>query len=199
MDNLCHLTDDELVKSYSAGCNEAFDALLFRHKDALYNYISYNLNDSPSIVDDVFQETFVKVIVTLREGRYASCGNFGAWLIRIAHNVIVDHYRRDAQLPVVCCLEDDKGLFNDQHIVETYAEARLVNEQTLHDVKSLMEQLPDVQRDVVYMRYYENRSFKEIASLTGASVNTCLGRMRYALLNMRRMAQERRLSLELIL
>lgn len=198
MDNLCHLTDDELVKIYSTGCNEAFDVLLFRHKDTLYNYILRNLNDSPSTVDDVFQETFVKVIMTLREGRYASCGSFGSWITRIAHNVIVDHYRRDAQLPVVNCLEEDKGLFNDQRIAESYAEARLVNEQTLREVKGLMEQLPDVQRDVVYMRYYENLSFKEIASLTGASVNTCLGRMRYALLNMRRMAQESHLSLELI-
>lgn len=197
MDKYSHMTDSELVACYSAGCNEAFDALLCRHKDALYNYISFNLPNDSLTADDVFQETFVKVIVSIREGRYTPSGSFGAWLTRIAHNIIVDNYRLDNQLPLVTC-DDDQTILNDQRIAETYAEARIVNEQTLEQVKLLMEKLPKQQREVVFLRYYENRSFKEIAEITRASLNTCLGRMRYGLINMRRMADEHHLSLELI-
>lgn len=192
------MADDELALSYSAGCNKAFDALLFRHKAEIYNYISFNLKDDSSIVDDVFQETFVRVIVSLKEGRYSASGNFVAWLKRIAHNVIADHYRAEAQLPLVTCCEEDRGVFNSQLVAETYAEARIVNEQTLCDVKRLMRRLPEEQREVVFLRYYKNLSFKDIALATGASVNTCLGRVRYGLINMRRMAAEHHLSLEFI-
>lgn len=198
MDNLCHMADYELALSYGAGCNEAFDALLFRHKTEIYNYISFNLKDEPSIVDDVFQETFVRVIVSLREGRYAASGSFCAWLKRIAHNVIADHYRVEAQLPLVTCSEEEHGVFNNQLVAESYAEARIVNEQTLRDVKRLMHRLPEEQREVVFLRFYKDLSFKEIAQVTGASVNTCLGRMRYGIINMRRMAEEHHLSLEFI-
>lgn len=198
MDMLSHMTDDELVKSYADGCNEAFDELLTRYKDTLYDYISFQLNNQPEDIDDVFQETFVKVIVSLKEGRYISAGHFGAWLTRIAHNIIVDQFRADSQLTVVSSDRTDCDLLNDTHVVDTYAEARIVNEQTLADVRLLMEQLPEEQRSVVYMRYYENLSFKEIADIMHVSVNTCLGRARYGLMNMRRMAAEHHVSLEWI-
>lgn len=198
MDNLRLMTDDELVGKYMDGCNDAFDVLLFRHKDTLCNYISYQLRNQQEYIDDVFQETFVKVIMCLKEGRYTQKGHFSAWLTRIAHNIIVDQYRTEAQLPTVPCDADDNDLLNNANIVETYHEAKLVNEQTLRDVKHLMECLPEPQREVVYMRYYENLSFKEIADATGVSINTSLGRMRYGLLNMRRMAHDRGIVLELL-
>lgn len=198
MDNLSHMTDPELVACYSAGCDEAFDMLLCRHKNDLYSYISYNLTDYTITVDDVFQETFVRVIVSIREGRYTPSGSFLAWLTRIARNIIVDNYRADNQIPTIACDAGTHDLLNDRSVAETYAEARIVNEQTFHDVKRLMESLPEQQREVVFLRYYENRSFKEIAQITGASVNTCLGRMRYGLINMRRMAEEHHLTLELV-
>lgn len=198
MDNLCQLHDDELVERYITGCNEAFDELLYRYKDRLFDYISYQLGPQQDLADDVFQETFVKVIVTLKQERYVGAGYFFSWLTRIAHNVIMDLFRQDAQLSVVTSDNAEVDLLNNAHIVDSYCEAQIINEQTLCDVKKLMEHLPETQREVVFMRYYENKSFKEIADLTGVSINTSLGRMRYALLNMRKMADDHGISLELI-
>lgn len=198
MDKLCHLLDDELVELYITGCNEAFDELLYRYKDKLFDYITYNLGPQQALADDVFQETFVKVIVTLKNERYTKSGYFYSWLTRIAHNIIMDIYRQDAQLAIVNNDESESDLLNNALIVDSYCEAQLVNEQTLNDVKKLMEHLPDTQREVVFMRFYENKSFKEIADETGVSINTSLGRMRYALLNMRKMAEDYGISLELI-
>lgn len=198
MDKMCHLLDDELVDLYVTGCNEAFDELLYRYKDRLFDYITYNLGPQQSLADDVFQETFVKVIVTLKNERYFKAGYFFSWLTRIAHNIIMDIYRQDAQLNVVTDSNAEAGLLNNAQIVDSYCEAQIINEQTLNDVKKLMEHLPQTQREVVFMRFYENRSFKEIADLTGVSINTSLGRMRYALLNMRKMAEDYGISLEMI-
>lgn len=197
MNNLYQMTDDMLVSSYVGGCNEAFDVILQRHQAALYDYISLRLNTKSDAIDDVFQETFVKVIVSLKEGRYHPNGFFRAWLFRIAHNVVADIFRSEAQLPVIREEHDDARLL-DQLEGTPYKEAELVNEQTLRDIRSLMERLPAPQREVVFMRYYEDKSFKEISQLTDTPINTCLGRMRYGILNMRKMAQEAGLSLELI-
>lgn len=198
MDKLCLMTDDKLVKFYVDGCDEAFDVLLDRHKDRLYNYIEYHLSDSFLSADDIFQETFVKVIVTIKDGRYSMQDHFFAWLLRIAHNIIMDHFRADAQLPVVTNELEGIDLSGNLDAVESTQEAAMVNEQTMRDVKRLMEHLPELQREVVEMRYYQNLSFKEIATITGVSINTSLGRMRYALMNMRRMADEHGISLEMI-
>lgn len=199
MYSLCQMTDDALVKLYREGRNEAFDTLLLRHKDRLFAYIYGGLNTMSHLADDVFQETFVKVIVCLKEGRYTAEGHFFSWLTRIAHNIIVDLFRQGAQLPIVAYETGAPASILDQaHIVDSYHEAEIINEQTLRDVKRLMEHLPDTQREVVFMRYYENRSFKEIAERTGVSVNTSLGRMRYALINMRKMAADNGISLELV-
>lgn len=198
MDNLSQLSDQELVARYTDGCNEAFDVLLSRHKDTVYGYISYNLNDQPQNIDDAFQETFVKAIVCLKEGRYTDTGRFAAWLTRIAHNVIVDLYREDSQLPTITCSNDERNVFDALNIADASHEEHLVNQQTLADVRLLMDKLPTEQREVVFMRYYEDLSFKEIANIIGASINTCLGRARYGIMNMRRMAQQHNISLELI-
>lgn len=198
MDKLCLMTDDMLVKLYVDGCDEAFDVLLDRHKDRLYNYIEYHLSDSFLSADDIFQETFVKVIVTIKDGRYSMQDHFFAWLLRIAHNIIMDYFRADAQLPVVTNELEGIDLSGNLDAVESTQEAAMVNEQTMRDVKRLMEHLPELQREVVEMRYYQNLSFKEIATITGVSINTSLGRMRYALMNMRRMADEHGISLEMI-
>lgn len=198
MYTLSHKTDDELVQLYVGGCNEAFDQLLCRYKDKLFHYITFQLRDQTDKADDVFQETFVKAIVTIKEGRYTMSGYFGSWLTRIAHNIIMDEFRLDTQLPIVDREIGDIHLSNNAAILDACVEDTLVNEQTLRDLNILMERLPEEQRQVVKMRYYEDLSFRDIADKTGVSINTSLGRMRYALLNMRRMADEYGISLDII-
>lgn len=187
MENLNLLADETLVKRYVEGQDEAFDALLSRYQDRLYTYIVRQTRDNER-ANDVFQDTFVKVITTLRSGRYTESGKFYAWLQRIAHNLIIDHYR---------AVETENTLSNDEaegRLLDSVAstaencEDELVTAQTLQDVRRMMEHLPEAQRQVVFMRFYQNLSFKEIADETGVSINTALGRMRYALLGMRRMA-----------
>lgn len=191
------MTDQALVERYQKGCNEAFDCLLERHKDRLYNYIYFTVRDA-DLADDFFQETFVKVIVTLRQGRYTESGRFFPWLTRIAHNLMIDYYRQTTGVNVVNCEEVEKLVSTPADIADASQEATLINEQTLCDVRKLMDHLPEPQREVVFMRFYQDLSFKEIAEITGVSINTSLGRMRYALNNMRRMAQEHSLSLDLL-
>lgn len=192
------MTNDELVNMYVTGCDEAFDELLFRHKDKLYKYIAYHFNNQPDVIDDVFQETFVKVIMTLKQGQYVESGHFFSWITRIAHNIIVDQFRSQNLMPIADADDNDIDYLTNKQLVDSAHESQIINEQTLCDVKRLMEHLPDVQREVVFMRYYQNLSFKEIADATGVSINTSLGRMRYALINMRKMAQDHGISLEML-
>ena len=197
MEQFNKMTDQDLVERYQKGCNEAFDCLLERHKDRLYNYIFFTVRNA-DLADDLFQETFVKVILTLRQGRYTESGRFFSWLTRIAHNLIIDHYRQENGVNMVNCDEVERKLFTSADMADASQEATLINHQTLCDVRSLMDHLPEPQREVVFMRFYQDLSFKEIAEITGVSINTSLGRMRYALINMRRMAQEHGISLELL-
>ena len=196
MDNLKQMTDDVLVSLYLQGNNTAFDVLLNRHKDRLYNYI-YFIVRSRELAEDLFQETFVKVIMTLQQGRYTNDGKFLAWITRIAHNLVIDQFRTERNENLVSNDESDVDLLNDAKLVEGNIENRMVNEQVLKDVRALIDELPDCQREVVFMRYYQDLSFKEIADITGVSINTALGRMRYAVLNMRRIAAEKNVSLVL--
>ena len=196
MDNLKQMTDDVLVSLYLQGNNTAFDVLLNRHKDRLYNYI-YFIVRSRELAEDLFQETFVKVIMTLQQGRYTNDGKFLAWITRIAHNLVIDQFRTERNENLVSNDESDVDLLNDAKLVEGNIENRMVNEQVLKDVRALIDELPDCQREVVFMRYYQDLSFKEIADITGVSINTALGRMRYAVLNMRRIAAEKNISLVL--
>ncbi len=197
MENLNKCSDDRLVALYVSGSDEAFDALLERHKDRLYSYIYFIVRNA-DVADDLFQETFMKAIITLQEKRYAANGKFGAWLTRIAHNLIIDQFRTERNENTISNDESDTELFESSDLTDRSLEMELVNEQTLKDVRRLMDHLPAAQREVVFMRYYQNLSFKEISETTGVSINTALGRMRYAILNMRRMASEHNLSLTML-
>lgn len=194
MENLKTMTDDMLVSLYIEGNNRAFDILLARHQDRLFSYI-YFVVRSREVAEDIFQETFVKAIVTLQQGRYQPDGKFGAWLTRIAHNLVIDQFRQERNENLISNDESEVDLLNSVSFSESTIEAQMVNDQVLRDVRALVDELPDCQREVVYMRYYQNLSFKEISDITGVSINTALGRMRYAVINMRRIAQEKCISL----
>lgn len=194
MKNLKSLTDDRLVALYVSGDNEAFDALLERHKNKLYSYIYYNVRNA-DMADDIFQETFVKVIMTLRQGRYVESGKFGSWLTRIAHNLIIDQFRTEQNECTVSNDEVETDLFAAAGTTDYTIEAKMMTEQALSEISKLIEMLPESQLEMIQMRIYQNLSFKEIAQIKGISINTALGRMRYAVLNLRKMAQERHLSL----
>lgn len=181
--------DETLVALYAQGNNEAFDILLNRYKDRLYAYIYYTVRNE-ELAEDIFQETFTKAIVTIQQGRYNENGKFPAWLTRIAHNLIIDRFRQEKQENLVSCDEEERNLLNNIRLSEGTVEAEIVNHQILSDVRRLMKHLPDEQREVVHMRFYQDLSFKEIAEMTGVSINTSLGRMRYAILNLRRMAEK---------
>ena len=181
--------DETLVSLYAEGENQAFNVLLNRYKDKLYSYIYYIVRNS-EMTEDIFQETFMKAIITIRQGRYNENGKFSAWLRRIAHNLIIDSFRQEKSENLVSCDEPEVNILNNIGLAEGTIENTIVNRQILSDVRRLMEFLPDEQREVVYMRFYQDRSFKEIAEQTGVSINTSLGRMRYAILNLRRMAEK---------
>lgn len=195
MKEMCKFTDEELVKKYSEGDNTAFDMLLSRYKQKLYSYILFQVHDS-DVADDIFQETFVKAIVTIRQGRYVESGKFSAWLVRIAHNMIIDRFRQERSSNVVSNDAGDTDLFNNASLSDITVEMKMITEQSLSDVRRLLRELPDNQREVIYMRFYQNLSFKEIAENTGVSINTALGRMRYGILNLRRIVNERGIVLE---
>ena len=196
MEKLKQMTDDMLVTLYLKGNNSAFDILLNRHQDRLFNYI-YFLVRSREVAEDIFQETFVKAITTLQQGRYQNDGKFAAWITRIAHNLVIDQFRIERNENAISNDETEFDLLNDAKYAEGTIENKMVNEQILKDVRALIDELPDCQREVVFMRYYQDLSFKEIADMTGVSINTALGRMRYAVLNMRRIAAEKSISLVL--
>ena len=197
MDQLTVMTDEELAMAYIEGNNRAFDLLLQRTQSKLFSYILFVVRDHDK-AEDVFQETFVKVITKLNQRKYTTSGKFSAWLMRIAHNVIMDNYREQrAQNIVEPTQGNDLSNISSKDLLDSNVENRYVNEQVLSDVKKMMNQLPATQREVVYMRFYQEMSFKEIAETTGVSINTSLGRMRYAVLNMRRMAKQHHIHLQL--
>ena len=171
--------------------------LLARNQQKLYSYILFVVRD-PEVANDVFQDTFLKVITKLQEGRYTDSGKFSFWLTRIAHNVMMDTYRQQKSEHIVEATEDnDLNKLRSEDLLDINRENEYVNAQILKDVRHLMETLPAPQREVVYMRYYQELSFKEIAEVTGVSINTSLGRMRYALINMRRMAKQHNIQLSM--
>lgn len=191
------MTDEELALAYVEGNNKAFDLLLSRNEVKLFSYIMFVVHDE-QLANDIFQETFVKAIVKLQNRLYSTSGKFSSWLMRIAHNVIIDGYRELGHFRMI-----DQGENNDlsslrgDSILDSFAEREMIRNQVLDDVQKLMMYLPANQREVVYMRYYQQMSFKEIAETTNVSINTSLGRMRYALLNLRRMAKEHHICLQL--
>ncbi len=191
------VTDEALALLYVQGNNRAFDELLNRSQTKLFTYIMFVVHDH-DVADDIFQETFVKAITKLQQGQYTDSGKFQFWLTRIAHNCIMDWYR-DQQGNHIIDANKDNNLQNlkSASVIDLCRETEMVNEQVLLDIKRMVDVLPAPQREVVYMRYYQQLSFKEIAELTGVSINTSLGRMRYALINLRRMAKDNQIELAL--
>lgn len=183
------LTDDQLVTAYAEGNNEAFDELLIRHQSYIFSYIQRLIKDV-DMTNDIFQETFVKAIMNIRQGRYTGDGKFQAWLTRIAHNLIIDFFRQEKNVPTVSTDNEEVNVLNRRDLSEGTIEDAIIDCQIMDDVQTLVSTLPEDQRRVVEMRYYENMSFKEIAERSGVSINTALGRMRYAILNMRRRAKQ---------
>lgn len=194
MQNSALLSDDKLVQSYANGNNEAFDTLLQRYQGRLFSYI-LQLTANRQLAEDVFQETFVKAIMTIRQGNYTESGKFGAWLSRIARNLVIDHFRQEKSEPTLSTDDGEVDILNRRELSDDTVEDDMIDLQIREDVRHLIRQLPELQRQVLVMRYYRNLSFKEIAEKTNVSINTALGRMRYAILNMRRMARERNIAL----
>ena len=191
------MTDEQLALLYVGGDNKAFDELLSRTQSKLFTYIMFVVRDH-DIADDIFQETFVKAITKLQMGQYTDSGKFQFWITRIAHNVIMDWYRAQKNEHIVePTIDNDLSNLRGASILDSYRETEIINEQILIDVKKMMNALPTPQREVVYMRFFQQLSFKEIAALTGVSINTSLGRMRYALINLRRMAKDHKIELAL--
>jgi len=188
------MTDHELVKLYEEGNDNAFDILLARHQAYIYSYILFLVKDSDA-ANDFFQDTFQRAIVAIRSHKYQTSGKFSAWLTRIAHNLVIDKSR---ECETICTVREDqvkpKGL-NSMRLSEATREDEIIDFQTREGIRQMLDYLPAPQREVVIMRFYDDLSFKEIAQQTGVSINTALGRMHYALINLRKLIGDRQLSL----
>lgn len=195
MENL-NPTDFELVQEFTSGSQKAIEVLIRRHHKRVYGYILLMVKNS-AIAEDIFQDTFVKVIKSLQEGRYADNGRFVSWVMRISHNLIIDHFRKEKQMKMISKDSGAVDIFNSPRFSEKNIEEDIVYEQVLTDVRSLVDRLPEEQKEVVMLRHFAGLSFKEIAEQTDVSINTALGRMRYALLNMRKLMEESNLSLSI--
>lgn len=196
MEQLFNTADDKLVEEFMSGNEAAFDVLLKRHQDKLYSYILFIVHNK-DMADDLFQETFVKAIVNLRQGRYTSNGKFYAWLTRIAHNLLIDQFRIERNDILVRETDTEKSEDYSSLLFDTYRENEISNEQVLTDIRRLVAHLPEAQRQVIYMRFYQDMSFKEIAEATNVSINTALGRVRYGINNMKKMVEEYHMNLSL--
>jgi len=194
MTKLTNVSDDRLIAKYVEGNNEAFDALIERHKNRIFNYVYHSVKDV-DLANDIFQETFVKAIMTIKQGRYVENGHFAAWITRIAHNLIIDFYRQEKTENLQSSDSCEVDILNRKDLSESTIEDDMIVDQIHDDVRRLVTALPANQREVLLMRYYKNMSFKEIADHTNVSINTALGRMRYAILNMRRLAVENNIVL----
>jgi RNA polymerase sigma-70 factor (ECF subfamily) len=182
------VSDQELINMYLSGNNTSIEALINRYKSKVFTYIYLKIKDR-HLAEDLFQDTFIKVINTLRSGTYNDKGKFLSWILRIAHNLIIDYYRMSSRIPLVENNEE-YDIFNTIKIFDECVEEKMVIEQIHKDVKKLLDILPDEQREVILMRHYADMSFKEIAEQTNVGINTALGRMRYALINLRRLVKE---------
>lgn len=188
------VSDHQLIELYLEGNEKAFETLLHRHKAKIYTSIYLFCKDQ-ALAEDIFQEVFIKIINTLRSGRYNHEGKFLQWALRIAHNLCVDNFRRDKRRPTMGP-SDDFDIFNVLSLTDESPEQSIMRSQVHDRIRHLVDNLPPEQREVVILRHYADMSFKEISSLTRVSINTALGRMRYALINMRRMVEERDLILQ---
>ena len=183
------ISDQELIGKYLSGNEKSLEKLIFRHKRKVYSYIMMVVKDD-QLADDIFQDTFIKVINTIRSGSYKEEGKFIQWAMRIAHNLIIDHFRKSKRIPTIEN-RDDYDIFEKVRIPVESVEERIITEQIHKDVKKLIDYLPKEQREVLVMRHYGDMSFKDIAEVTHVSINTALGRMRYALINLRKLVVEK--------
>ena len=194
MNKLSAMTDHELVVLYENGNDSAFDILLERHQAYIYSYILFLVKDSET-ANDFFQDTFQRAIVAIRSHKYQTSGKFSAWLMRIAHNLVIDKSRESE---VTCTVREDQvkpKALNSLRLSEATREDEMIDHQNRESIRRLLDYLPEPQREVIMLRFYDDLSFKEIAQQTGVSINTSLGRMRYALINLRKLIQDRQLSL----
>ncbi|MBU8893755.1 MAG: sigma-70 family RNA polymerase sigma factor [Bacteroidales bacterium] len=188
------LTDHELVKQFVEGEQSSFEILISRHKDKVYTYILLMVKKE-YLAQDIFQETFIKVVKSLHAGKYQENGKFISWVIRIAHNLIIDHFRKEKQMKTFSNDDYETDIFNSSRFSDNTIEEDIIHDQIMSDVRSLVDFLPDEQKEVILLRHFLGLSFKEIAEQTNVSINTALGRMRYALINMRKLVEEKNLSL----
>lgn len=193
MNTLTMLSDQQLIHLYMEGNADALSTLVYRHKNRLYSSI-YLLVKDKYLAEDIFQDTFIKIIDTLKVGKYTDEGKFLPWAMRIAHNLCVDHFRKVKRSPSIRT-SDDRDIFDTINFCEPDAEDRMMKTETHNRVRKLIELLPEDQREVIIMRHYADLSFKEIATLTNCSINTALGRMRYGLINLRKMMTEKQIAL----
>ncbi len=188
------LDDNELVQRFIEGDQNSLEILIHRHKSRVYSYILLIVKNQ-ELAEDVFQETFIKVIRSLKKGKYVENGKFVSWVLRIAHNLVIDHFRKEKLQGTVSNDSMEVDIFNSRKFSEETVEDKMVHSQILSEVKELIKELPEDQQQVINMRHYMGLSFKEIADQTGVSINTALGRMRYALINLRKLIAEKELNL----
>jgi RNA polymerase sigma-70 factor (ECF subfamily) len=192
--SVLNLNDSELVRLYIDGNENALSVLIKRHKLKIYNFIYSKIGDEV-LTEDVFQDTFIKVINTLKRKKYNEEGKFLSWVMRIAHNLVIDHFRKENRMPKY----DNNSEFDIFLTIkdeELNIEKKIIKSQIESDVKLLIEELPEEQREVLIMRHYKDLSFKEIAENTGVSINTALGRMRYALINLKKLINENNIVMQ---
>lgn len=189
-------TDYELVQEFVDGNKSSIEVLIKRHKNRVFTYIILIVKNE-QLAEDIFQDTFIKVINSLKAGKYKDNGRFLSWVLRIAHNLIIDHFRREKQLNTMSNDDYEVDIFNSKKLSDKNIEDNIIEAQIHLDIRKLVDQLPEDQKQVILLRHYGGLSFKEIADQTNVSINTALGRMRYALINLRRLIDQYNISLTL--
>lgn len=191
--HLSKCSDHELIVSFTSGNVNALEVLVLRHKEKIYTSIFFLVKDK-YLAEDIFQDVFIRIIDTIRSGRYTEEGKFLPWAMRIAHNLCVDHFRKVKRTPTIKTSED-QDIFEVLNFTEESAEAGMIKKQSHNRVREMLDQLPEDQREVIILRHYGDMSFKEIAAVTNCSINTALGRMRYGLINLRKMMLQKQIAL----
>ncbi len=195
MNKLTSLADEQLVSLYTEGNNDAFDILLNRYESKVFTYVSYFVRNR-EVAEDLFQDIFMRVVSTIRSDRYTEQQKFSSWLMRISHNIVIDYFRHQKNEKNISNDETEVDLFNDIRLSdENNVETQIIRQQNLNGLQDIIKMLPQNQQEIIDLRYFQEKSFKEIAVLLNCSINTALGRTRYALINLRRLAQEYNISL----
>lgn len=188
------ISDQELINRYLTGEEVCLEQLINRHKNKVFSYIQMVIKDKQT-ADDIFQDTFIKVIFTLKSGSYKEEGKFIQWVMRIAHNLVIDYFRKAKRLPTVESHNDEYNILDNLRVYDESVEDKIITEQIHQDIRNMINYLPAEQKEVLIMRHYADMSFKDIAEHTDVSINTALGRMRYALINLRKMIERKEIKL----